>query len=66
MRLVDLPGTYSLSADSPEEEIARDYLLSGAADVTVTVRIADLSVEPARLPALLEQLDGVVGAAFIQ
>jgi chorismate mutase len=36
------------------------------ADVTVTVRIADLSVEPARLPALLEQLDGVVGAAFIQ
>ena len=28
--------------------------------------IADLSVEPARLPALLEQLDGVVGAAFIQ
>ena len=38
----------------------------GAADVTVTVRIADLSVEPARLPALLEQLNGVVGAAFIQ
>jgi hypothetical protein len=23
-------------------------------------------VEPARLPALLEQLNGVVGAAFIQ
>ena len=66
VRLVDLPGTYSLGADSPEEEIARDYLLSGAADVTVTVRIADLSVEPARLPALLEQLNGVVGAAFIQ
>lgn len=38
----------------------------GAADVTVTVRIADLSVEPARLPVLLEQLEGVVGAAFIQ
>ena len=37
VRLVDLPGTYSLSADSPEEEIARDYLLSGAADVTVAV-----------------------------
>ena len=40
--------------------------VDGAADVTVTVRIADLSVEPARLPALLEQLNGVVGAAFIQ
>ena len=25
MRWVDLPGTYSLSADSPEEEAARDY-----------------------------------------
>lgn len=38
----------------------------GAADVTVTVRIAGMTVEPARLPMLLEQLDGVVGAAFIQ
>ena len=37
VRLVDLPGTYSLSADSPEEEIARDYLLSGTANVTVAV-----------------------------
>ena len=37
VRLVDLPGTYSLSADSPEEEITRDYLLSGAADVTLAV-----------------------------
>ena len=25
-RLVDLPGTYSLSADSPEEVIARDFI----------------------------------------
>jgi ferrous iron transport protein B len=36
-RLVDLPGTYSLSALSPEEIIARDYLLSGEADVVVNV-----------------------------
>ena len=35
--LVDLPGTYSLLADSPEEEIARDFLQSGAADVTLVV-----------------------------
>ncbi|MBP3493354.1 MAG: ferrous iron transport protein B [Oscillospiraceae bacterium] len=34
--LIDLPGTYSLSADSPEEEIARDFLQRGA-DVTVVV-----------------------------
>lgn len=36
-RLVDLPGTYSLSADSPEEEIARDFICSGQADVTLVV-----------------------------
>lgn len=36
-RLVDLPGTYSLSALSPEEVITRDYLLSGEADVVIDV-----------------------------
>jgi ferrous iron transport protein B len=36
-RIVDLPGTYSLSALSPEEVVARDYLLSGAADAVVDV-----------------------------
>lgn len=37
VHLVDLPGTYSLSADSPEEEVTRDYLLSGRAHVTLAV-----------------------------
>lgn len=36
-RLVDLPGTYSLRADSPEEELARDFICGGNADVTVVV-----------------------------
>ena len=36
-RLVDLPGTYSLRADSPEEELARDFICGGGADVTVVV-----------------------------
>ena len=36
-RLVDLPGTYSLSALSPEEIIARDYLLSSEADLVIDV-----------------------------
>jgi ferrous iron transport protein B len=36
-RVVDLPGTYSLYAASPEEAIARDYLLTGEADVVVLV-----------------------------
>jgi ferrous iron transport protein B len=36
-RVVDLPGTYSLSAFSPEEVIARDYLLSGEAHAIIDV-----------------------------
>ena len=36
-RLVDLPGTYSLLSDSPDEEIARDFLLFGRPDVTVVM-----------------------------
>lgn len=35
--LVDLPGTYSLHPMSAEEEVTRDYLRSGAADVTLLV-----------------------------
>jgi ferrous iron transport protein B len=37
VHLVDLPGTYSLAAASPEEVIARDYIRSGAADVVLVV-----------------------------
>jgi ferrous iron transport protein B len=37
IRLVDLPGTYSLAAQSPEEVIARDYIISGELDVVVDV-----------------------------
>jgi ferrous iron transport protein B len=32
-RVIDLPGTYSLSANSEEEIITRDYITSGQADV---------------------------------
>ena len=37
LELVDLPGTYSLLAASPEEAIARDEILSGAAGVVIQV-----------------------------
>ena len=37
VHLIDLPGTYSLSADSPEEVIARDFIRGGQADVTLVV-----------------------------
>jgi ferrous iron transport protein B len=36
-QVVDLPGTYSLSAYSPEEVIARDYLLHEQPDVVINV-----------------------------
>lgn len=36
-RLVDLPGTYSLRANSREEEISRDFILTEKPDVTVCV-----------------------------
>ncbi len=34
---VDLPGCYSLKSNSPEEEIARDFITSDLADITVIV-----------------------------
>ncbi len=36
-KIVDLPGTYSLLSASPDEEVARDFLLFGEPDVTVVV-----------------------------
>jgi ferrous iron transport protein B len=37
LNLVDLPGTYSLAAYSPEEIIARDFILHERPDVVVNV-----------------------------
>lgn len=37
IEIVDLPGTYSLTAYSPEEVIARDYILHEKPDMVVTV-----------------------------
>lgn len=37
LQLVDLPGTYSLQADSPEEQVAGDFIAGGGADVTLVV-----------------------------
>jgi ferrous iron transport protein B len=37
VKIVDLPGIYSLSAFSGEEEIPREYLLKGDADLVVNI-----------------------------
>lgn len=36
-RIVDLPGTYSLLSASPDEEVARNFILFGRPDVTIIV-----------------------------
>lgn len=37
LHVVDLPGTYSLSANSPEELIAREYIIKERPDVVVAI-----------------------------
>ena len=53
--LVDLPGTYSLRPGSAEEEVTRDYLLSGEADVTLVV--ADATCLERNLALVLQILE---------
>ena len=53
--VVDLPGTYSLFAESAEEEIARDFLCSGQADVTLVV--ADATCLERNLNLLLQIME---------
>ena len=37
MRLVDLPGTYSLTSYTMEEQVSRNFILSDEVDVIVDV-----------------------------
>jgi ferrous iron transport protein B len=65
---VDLPGTYSLSANSVEERIARDYIIQEAPDVVVAVvdaaiperslyLLAELLLLPAPVVLVLNMMD---------
>ena len=36
-KLVDLPGIYSVSANSDDERVSRDYVLSGSTDLVVNI-----------------------------
>ncbi|MBP7688377.1 MAG: ferrous iron transport protein B [Thermoflexales bacterium] len=56
LELVDLPGTYSLTANSPEELIARDYLLTQKPDVVIAVVDAAILERSLYLVAELVQL----------
>ena len=68
LELVDLPGTYSLSAASEEELIARDFLLSAQPEVVVAIinaaalerhlyLVAELLPLPIRLVVGLNMVD---------
>jgi ferrous iron transport protein B len=54
VRIIDLPGTYSLTANSEEERIARDFILRERPDVVVMV--ADASALERNLYLLTELL----------
>ena len=54
VHIVDLPGTYSLTANSLEERIARDYIISERPDVVVAV--ADAAALERNLYLLAELL----------
>lgn len=67
-RLVDLPGTYSLTANSPEELITRDFILSEKPDLVVALvnaanlerslyLVAELVTLPAPLIVVLNMMD---------
>ncbi|HOT93104.1 MAG TPA: ferrous iron transport protein B [Anaerolineae bacterium] len=58
--LVDLPGTYSLTANSVEERIARDYILHEQPDVVVAVVDAAIPERSLYLLAELLQLPAPV------
>ncbi len=54
--VVDLPGTYSLTANSPEELIAREYLLTQRPEVIIAIVDASILERSLYLVAELVQL----------
>lgn len=68
LRLIDLPGTYSLTANSPEELIAREFILREQPDLVIAVvsaaslerslyLVAELISLPAPLVVALNMMD---------
>ncbi len=66
--LIDLPGTYSLTANSPEEVIAREYIIKEQPDIVVAVvsaanlerslyLVSELIALPTKLVVALNMMD---------
>ena len=62
IHLTDLPGTYSIISNSPEEEIARDAICFGGADYTLV--IADATCLGRNLNLVLQILEITPNAAL--
>ncbi len=54
-RIVDLPGTYSLSAHDPAEKVTRDFLFSGQVDAVIAV--VDASVLARSIELVLQLVE---------
>ena len=76
LHVVDLPGTYSLTANSPEEVIARDYIIRERPDVVVAVvnasslernlyLVAELLPLVTRLVVALNMVDVAAGEGIV-
>jgi ferrous iron transport protein B len=75
-RLVDLPGTYSLTANSAEEIVAREYIIRDRPDVVVAVvnaaalerslyLVAELVCLPAPVVVALNMMDVAEGEGML-
>ena len=56
IRLIDLPGTYSISSHDPAEKVARDFLLSGEVDALVNVVDASMLSRSLELTLQLSEM----------
>ncbi len=65
LRIVDLPGTYSLTANSPEELIARDWIIRNRPDVIVQVIDAANIERNLYLTIQLKELLGGLGGRLV-
>ncbi|MGD0277953.1 MAG: ferrous iron transport protein B [Smithella sp.] len=57
VRLIDLPGTYSISSHDMAEKVARDYLLSGNVDVIINVLDSSLLTRSLELTVQLLEMN---------
>ena len=57
VRLIDLPGTYSISSHDIAEKVARDYLLSGTVDVIINVLDTSLLARSLELTIQLMEMN---------